>query len=146
VERISAITDAEGRVIKSDKELLEKARSAARLAYAKYSGFRVGAAVRVGNTIHSGCNIENASYSLTICAERVAIFAAIAAGARRVDAIAVACIDAGPGEAEGQFMPCGACRQVMNEFGGSDLPVHVDHAGSFALSDLLPHAFLLAQK
>jgi cytidine deaminase len=133
-------------IIESDEELLESARGAARLAYADYSGFRVGAAVRVDKAIYTGCNIENASYGLTVCAERVAVFAAVAAGARRIDAIAVACIDAMSNGPEGSLMPCGACRQVMGEFGTGDLPIHVDRAGSFALATLLPRAFLLPKK
>jgi cytidine deaminase len=133
-------------MMEPDEELLEYARRAATAAYADYSGFRVGAAVRVNKTIYTGCNVENASYGLTVCAERVAIFAAVAAGARRIDAIAVACIDAASDGPEGSLMPCGACRQVISEFGADDLPVHVDRAGSFALASLLPRAFLLARK
>jgi cytidine deaminase len=132
-------------VIRPDEELLEKARNAATNAYAAYSGFRVGAAVRAGGRIYTGCNIENASYSLTICAERVAVFAAIDAGARRIDALALACIDTTPGSTMGSLMPCGACRQVMTEFGSASLPVHVDGAGSFTLAELLPQAFTLAK-
>jgi cytidine deaminase len=129
-----------------DEGLLEKARSAARAAYAEYSGFRVGAAVRVGSVTYTGCNIENASYGLTICAERVAVFAAVAAGARRIDAIAMACIDADYGSPTESLMPCGACRQVMAEFGSASLPVYVDRVGTFTLGELLPHAFRLPRK
>lgn len=129
-----------------DEGLLEKARSAARAAYAEYSGFRVGAAVRVGNVTYTGCNIENASYGLSICAERVAVFAAVAAGARRIDAIAMACIDADYGSPTESLMPCGACRQVMAEFGSASLPVYVDRLGTFTLGELLPHAFRLPRK
>jgi cytidine deaminase len=130
-------------VTEPDEELLEKARNAAYSAYAEYSGFRVGAAVRVGGAIYTGCNIENASYGLTICAERVAVFAAVTAGARQIDAVALACIDAAPGSAPGSLMPCGACRQVMAEFGSANLPVHVDRLRSFSLAELLPHPFTL---
>jgi cytidine deaminase len=120
------------------------ARAAASGAYAPYSRFRVGAAVEAGGKIYTGCNVENASYGLAICAERVAIFAAIADGARVIDAIAVACIDApSEGPADGQ-MPCGACRQVMAEFADPALPVYVDGVGSFTLSELLPSAFTLS--
>jgi cytidine deaminase len=128
-----------------DDDLLAQARAAAARAYAPYSRFRVGAAVRAGNQVHTGCNIENASYGLAICAERVAIFAAVAAGARRIVAVAVACVDAGAEAAMHERMPCGACRQVMAEFGDPDLGVHVDGAGSFRLDELLPQAFTLLQ-
>jgi cytidine deaminase len=130
-------------VIETDEELLVRARAAAAGAYADYSKFRVGAAVRAGGRLYTGCNVENASYGLAICAERVAIFAAVAAGARRIDAVAVACIDAAPGAPSSGLMPCGACRQVMAEFGTADLSVHVDGAGGFRLAELLPHAFTL---
>jgi len=137
-------------VIQVDAPLLEAARQAARAAHAPYSKFRVGAAVRAGgavfsgcNIVFSGCNIENASYGLTICSERVAIFAAIAAGHRRIDALALACIDAGDGVEPGAKMPCGACRQVLAEFADPAAPVHVDGAGTLALRELLPHAFRL---
>jgi cytidine deaminase len=126
-----------------DADLLARARAAAAAAHAPYSNFRVGAAVRAGGVVYTGCNVENASFGLTICAERVAVFAAIAAGARRIDALAVACIDADPTAAAGSLMPCGACRQVMAEFAGPDLPVHVDRAGRFTLAELLPQAFAL---
>jgi len=129
-----------------DEALLSEARAAALTAHAPYSGFRVGAAVRVGQKIHLGCNIENASYGLTICAERVAIFSAVAAGAREIDAIAIACIDAGPDDGPDGLMPCGACRQVMAEFSGPDLPVHIDRAGSLTLADLLPHPFKISSR
>jgi cytidine deaminase len=127
----------------ADDELLAAARAAATNAYAGYSNFRVGAAVRAGGKLYSGCNIENASYGLTICAERVAIFAAIADGARAIDALAVACVDVAPGADPAGLMPCGACRQVMAEFAGPDLPVQVDGAGTYRLEQLLPNGFRL---
>ncbi len=127
----------------AQQDLLDVARQAAARAYARYSDFRVGAAVRAGGKIYSGCNVENASYGLTICAERVAIFAAIADGAREIEELAVACIDAPDGADSSGLMPCGACRQVMAEFAGPALPVHVDRAGSFTLDQLLPNAFRL---
>jgi cytidine deaminase len=133
-------------VIEPDEELLAQAREAATKAYAEYSKFRVGAAVRAGGEIYTGCNIENASYGLTICAERVAIFNAVAAGAQEIESLAVACVDAPRGGAESGLMPCGACRQVMAEFAGSDLPVHVDGAGGFRLDELLPHSFSLPKR
>jgi cytidine deaminase len=121
--------------------LLAQARQAATRAYAPYSRFRVGAALRDANgTVHHGSNVENASYGLTNCAERSAIFAAISAGAPRpFTAIAVSCIDA----ESGGCSPCGACRQVMAEHLQSNAPVYVDGLGEFTVSDLLPHAFNL---
>jgi cytidine deaminase len=130
-------------VTEPDSALLSEAREAARAAYAPYSAFRVGAAVRAEGAIYTGCNVENASYGLTICAERAAVFAAIAAGARRIDAVAVACIDAAANSPADALMPCGACRQVMAEFGDASLPVHIDRVGSLTLGELLPHAFSL---
>jgi cytidine deaminase len=131
-------------VAKTKQELLQTARESATAAYAPYSNFRVGAAVRVGDKTYTGCNVENASYGLTICAERSAIFAAVAAGAKQIDEIAIACIDAPPGSEAATLMPCGACRQVIAEFGNKDLPVHVDRAGSFVLEQLLPFPFELS--
>lgn len=127
----------------SGEALLAAARAAALAAYAPHSEFRVGAAVLAGGTVFPGCNIENASFGMTICAERVAIFSAVAAGHRRIEAVALACVDASPDAVPGSLMPCGACRQVMAEFAGGDLPVFVDRAGSYTLDTLLPRAFRL---
>ena len=123
--------------------LLAAARQAAAAAHVPYSKFHVGAAVLAGGRIWPGCNVENASFGLTICAERTAIFTAVAAGHRRIEAIALSCVDATPDATPGSLMPCGACRQVMAEFAGPDLPVHVDRAGTFRLDALLPQAFRL---
>src|SRR3954470_12117813 len=106
--------------------LLDAARAAAERAYAPYSRFRVGAAAEVEGGLILGCNVENASYGLTVCAERVAIFSAVAAGHRRVSRLAVACVDAGPDLGAAGRMPCGACRQVMAELMGPDGIVLVD--------------------
>ncbi|MDQ3223493.1 MAG: cytidine deaminase [Gemmatimonadota bacterium] len=118
--------------------LISAARSAQARAYAPYSKFRVGAALEsVDGAVFLGCNVENASYGLTICAERAAVCAAVSAGATRFRrAVVVSDID--PPAA-----PCGACRQVLAEF-GLDLPI--DGVGPKAvvrwrLSDLLPVAF-----
>ncbi len=119
--------------------LLARAREVALRAYAPYSHFRVGAAVQAPDgTIFGGCNVENASYGLTVCAERNAIFTAIAAGATRpFTALAVSCADA----AEGACSPCGACRQVIAEHLRSDAQDLVDGLGRFTPRDLLPHGF-----
>jgi cytidine deaminase len=124
-------------------ELLEAARTASRSAYCPYSQFRVGAAVRSGGRIFTGANVENASYGLTICAERTAAFAAVLAGAGPIEAVAVACVDAPADSDPTGLMPCGACRQVLAEFAGPDTPVVVDRAGTFTLAELLPLAFRL---
>lgn len=87
--------------------------------------------------------MENASYGLTVCAERVAAFSAVLAGATRFEAIAVACLDAPEGSDPALSMPCGACRQVLAEFAGPETPIAVDRVGIYRLGDLLPHAFRL---
>ncbi len=95
--------------------LIQAAVDARKHAYARYSSYQVGAALLCdGGQIITGCNVENASYGLTICAERVAIFNAISQGLRKFTALAIATADGGP--------PCGACRQVMSEF-SKDLPI-----------------------
>jgi cytidine deaminase len=108
-------------------------------AYARYSQFQVGAALLgVSGDIFTGCNVENASYGLTICAERAAVFSAVAAGQQRFLMLAIA--------ARGGATPCGACRQVLVEFApdlpimliNSDDPMHPTEAN---LRDLLPGAF-----
>lgn len=126
-------------------QLLEMARSASRSAHCPYSRFHVGAAVLAGGRITTGCNVENASYGLTICAERNAIFAAVAQGARRIEAIAVCCADASDEAPASLRVPCGACRQVLAEFGGPELPVLIDGVGLVRLEDLLPNAFVLSE-
>jgi cytidine deaminase len=118
--------------------LVESARAVQQRAYAPYSRFRVGCALEADDgRVFVGCNVENASYGLTICAERAAVCAAIAGGARRLRrAVVVTDIDP-PGA------PCGACRQVLSEF-GRDL--RVDGVGpsgtvSWTMAELLPSAF-----
>ena len=97
--------------------LIASARLARENAYAPFSGFRVGAAVRAkSGRVYNGCNVENASYGLTCCAERVAIFKAISEGERGFDAIAVVA------DTDTLTPPCGACRQIIWEFCG-DVPV-----------------------
>lgn len=122
------------------KQLMDTAKGAARYAYVPYSHFPVGAAVLTADgTIVSGCNIENASFGLTACAERVAVFSAAASGHRHIRAVAVTAPGA-PGTT-----PCGACRQVLREFTPSDgMVVLIDHGDSVeetTVEALLPKAF-----
>jgi cytidine deaminase len=121
--------------------LIVRAREVAQRAYAPYSKFRVGAAVQdAEGGVYVGCNVENASYGLSVCAERNAIFSAVAAGARRpFAALAVSCIDA----TQGDCSPCGACRQVIVEHLSSAAPIEVDGLGRFTPGELLPHGFQL---
>lgn len=120
--------------------LIAQAREVAARAYAPYSLYRVGAAVEdASGTVYVGCNVESASYGLSICAERSAIFNAVAAGATRpFAAMAVSCIDAAGG-----CTPCGACRQVLFEHLALGAAIHVDGVGQFTTSQLLPGAFTL---
>jgi cytidine deaminase len=121
-------------------ELIARAREVAARAYAPYSRFRVGAALQdAQRTVFTGCNVESASYGLTVCAERNAIFAAIAAGGQRpFVALAVTCLDSA-----GPCTPCGACRQVMHEHLAEDAVIHVDGLGAFSPAQLLPFPFTL---
>jgi cytidine deaminase len=124
-----------------EREALKAAaKAAAEQAYAPYSGFRVGAAVLTAQgSLHSGCNVENASFGLSVCAERNAVFRAVAGGARAIRAIAVYTPTPAP------TTPCGACRQVIAEFGADALVICCtgdDTADvEYSLSELLPHAF-----
>lgn len=124
--------------------LLDSARAAATLAYVPYSHFRVGAALEdADGSVHVGCNVESASYGLTVCAERNAIFSAIARGARRpFRALAVTCADA----VEGACSPCGACRQIIAEHLSADAVIRVEGLGDFRPAELLPHTFALTRR
>ncbi len=93
--------------------------------------------------IYPGCNVESASYGLTCCAERVAVFAAIANGTRPVR-IAVTCLD-GDSAVPASLMPCGACRQVMLDQMGGEARVMVDGVGELSVVELLPHGFILPE-
>lgn len=141
------------------EDLMEEARRARVNAYAPYSDFSVGAALLCDDgQVFTGANIENSSYSMTICAERVALFSAVKEGKRKFKAIAVA---ASTGESA---YPCGACRQVLAEFSGAGPAAAMDAGGAtgaedlivlveqgdgieqYALSDLLVKPFLLGPK
>jgi cytidine deaminase len=127
----------------TDSDLLEAAQHAAGHAYCPYSNFPVGAVVLAADgRLFEGANVENASFGLAICAERVAIFNAVAAGARELRKLALACPKASSDSLSLQ-MPCGACRQVMAEFMSPDTEIIVDRAGSFRLDALLPRPFRL---
>ncbi|MEZ2120774.1 MULTISPECIES: cytidine deaminase [unclassified Corynebacterium] len=129
----------------SDAELLDRARSAAHGAYAPYSGFPVGAALLLDDgRIVTGCNVENASYGLTVCAERTAVGRMIAeregvGGATRPHIVVAAVV----GLKAAPCHPCGACRQVLGEFSCHRVIVEGPSGGpvSIAFADLLPHAF-----
>ncbi len=135
--------------IEEKKQLIERAMEAMKLAYAPYSHYHVGAALlTTDGQIFTGCNIENATYGATNCAERTAIFKAVSQGVKEFKAIAVV---GGPAskEAEGVFsdyaFPCGVCRQVMKEFCDEDFVVlvakSIEDVKEFTLGELLPHAF-----
>ncbi len=126
-----------------DMQLLEGARKAAENAYCPYSNFPVGAVVETECGSFSGCNIENTSYSLGVCAERVAIHTAIAAGARTISRLAVSCRGAKESDPVSTRMPCGACRQVIAEFLPVDAEVVIDGVGVWRVTELLPNAFRL---
>jgi cytidine deaminase len=122
-------------------ELAQRALAAQATAYAPYSKFKVGAAVQVDGVVYTGTNVENASYPLGVCAERNAIAAAVHAGGRHLEAVAVA-TDASPPSS-----PCGACRQVLREFAAHPEQVTVvavngkGERRSWTLAELLPDSF-----
>lgn len=119
--------------------LIARARQCLDRAYAPYSRFRVAAAaVDDQGRVFTGVNVENLSYGLSMCAERVAIFSAVAAGARRITAIAITSSGAD------LLSPCGACRQVLAEFAAPEVPVYCDTPGEpcrWTVAELLPHGF-----
>ena len=121
------------------RALIAAARRARRHAHAAFSGFKVGAALEAADgTVITGCNIENATYGLTICAERVAMFKALSEGHRAFTRIAIVA------DTEAPTPPCGACRQILWEFGGN-LEVKLgnlsEEKGTHRLKDLLPLPF-----
>lgn len=124
----------------TNEQLIEEARKARLNAYAPYSNFKVGAALLTEDgEIFYGCNVENAAYSLVNCAERTAIFSAIAAGKTKFAKLAIVCDTERPGS------PCGACRQVINEFCAKDMPIIMGNLGDEIevsnIETLLPGAF-----
>jgi len=122
-----------------DLALLAFAREAKVNAYAPYSEFRVGAAVYASGEIFQGVNVENAAYGSTLCAERGALTAAVAAGCTEIDAVAVV------GDSESPTVPCGACRQALAEFNPSMriiLGGRTDEVRVYTLDELLPEAFV----
>ena len=125
------------------ERLCDLAKEAMMRAYAPYSGFKVGAALLCSDgAVYQGCNIENASFSPTNCAERTAFFKAIYDGRR--DFVAIAVCGGKDGVITGQFPPCGMCRQVMREFCGDDFKILMMKPEGFdeiTLSQLLPHSF-----
>jgi cytidine deaminase len=119
-------------------DLMARAHEARKNAYAPYSRFLVGAAVVTDRGVFTGANVENASYGLSICAERVAASSAVAAGARRIDAVAMT------SSAAGLASPCGACRQFLLEFGAEMIVITEGTSGerrTWHLSELLPDGF-----
>jgi cytidine deaminase len=122
--------------------LLAVARAAAEQAYSPYSGWRVGAAAEFAEATgpHRGANVENGSFGLTICAERAAIFAGIVAGGRRLTRISLTCRDRA-GTLVAKIAPCGACLQVIAEFGSPETTIEIDGRGMFQLADFLPRPF-----
>ena len=123
----------------NDRELLRIAKEASLNAYVPYSGFPVGAALECEDgSIFTGCNVENAAYGDTICAERTALVKAVSEGQRRFTRIAIY------GEGQGYCMPCGSCRQVLSEF-SPEMEVLCAKAGgsyvSYPLTRLMPYTF-----
>lgn len=121
-------------------QLLQEAQAAKEFSYSPYSGFRVGASVLMGDgRVFSGCNVENAAYGDTICAERTAILKAVSSGSRELRAIAIT------GDSMELTYPCGSCRQVINEFAGSDTLVVVSNRELchrvYSMEELLPAGF-----
>lgn len=123
-----------------DEDLVKVAALARRRAHAPYSKYKVGAAIRTArNKVHAGANVENASYGLTVCAERTAVFAAVNAGDTRLDAIAIVI------DGDRLPSPCGACRQVLAEFSPGMRVVLATTGGlrkATTLAELLPDPFL----
>jgi cytidine deaminase len=125
------------------EELRTEAHRAIERAYAPYSGFRVGAAIETASgAVYGGCNVENASFSVTMCAERVALGAAVRAGERSLHGVYIF------SDSEGPVPPCGVCRQALSEFGPDVRIVSEGRSGrtqEWRLSELLPAQFSLEE-
>jgi cytidine deaminase len=125
------------------EQLASKAKEAMQLAYSPYSGYKVGAALLCKDgSVYTGCNIENAGYSATNCAERTAFFKAVSEGKRDFEAIAIC--GGKDGVIDGLFPPCGVCRQVMREFCEDNFQIHLitkDGIETYTLEQLLPISF-----
>lgn len=128
-----------------DKQLIDAAISAMDNAYVPYSGFKVGAALLTkSGKVYTGCNIENSSFSPTVCAERTAFFKAISEG--ETDFAKIAVVGGQNGEISDYCTPCGVCRQVMSEFCNNDFEIILfngNDAKTLTLADLLPYSFKL---
>ncbi|MBO7548776.1 MAG: cytidine deaminase [Clostridia bacterium] len=120
------------------RQLIKAAKEAQAFSYSPYSGFKVGAALLCkSGKVYTGCNIENASFSATVCAERTALFKAVSEGEREFSAIAIV------GSTDLCF-PCGVCRQAMSEFCGKNFKIYLEENGkpvTYALGELLPGRF-----
>ena len=127
-------------MVEIDQKLADLAKEIAKKAHAPYSNFRVGAAlITDSGNIYTGCNIENASYPATICAEDVAVFKAISEGETKINTLAVACIDA---ESDTAIFPCGISRQIMSEFNTENvIVVNNDGYKKYKFSEILPFDF-----
>lgn len=127
-----------------EKLLLDTASASAKNTYSPHSRFPVGSAVLTGSgLIFPGTNIENASYGLTMCGDRAAIFNAVSNGHHDIEAMAISCPDAPQDGKINYRMPCGACRQVMVEFMDEDAPIIIKDVGTFTVGQLLPMPFML---
>ena len=120
------------------RQLIKAAKEAQAFSYSPYSGFKVGAALLCkSGKVYTGCNIENASFSATVCAERTALFKAVSEGEREFSAMAIV------GNTDLCF-PCGVCRQAMSEFCGKNFKIYLEENGkpvTYALGELLPGRF-----
>lgn len=125
------------------RELMELAKEAREKSYSPYSHFCVGAALLTkGGKIYTGCNIENAAFTPTVCAERTALFKAVSEGKREFEAIAI--IGGKSGSAGSFCAPCGVCRQALSEFCSKDFKILLgdpEHFTTYTLEQLLPHSF-----
>lgn len=122
------------------QQLIEQAKRARELAYTPYSKFKVGAAISTTNgNIYTGCNIENAAYPVSCCAERIAIYNALSAGEKSFSEMAVVA------DTDGAISPCGSCRQVMAEFFDKNIPIYLtnlqEDTKTVTIEELLPFSF-----